>query len=409
MEGGTNRVVRNVGNAGGESSTTGNNRVVGSIAEEVAFTTAASAGTVMRAGWSQLHAFPRVVTDLAPAGVAISSVSLQWTTPGYDGHDGTLQVGSTYFIRVASFTTPDTFSDHRLANISFSTNGVIPGQVASLTLLGLLPSTTYWARVWTTDGDSDVAYASNISTIVMLPIPAPPAPAAGTVLAVNISSISANWATSVGANSYLMVASTGAGLSPVFASSSTLASTATVAGLDPNTTFYLGVAACNPVCSAFTSLGSTLTLAAPALSLSTTSASSTTITLAWSANGNPAGTRFVVRNSTDNITFVSAATVTTPSAFLTGLITGTTYFLEIVALNAADVAAAPSNRIGVRTPDGRDARLRPRRPTPRCCWARAIARQGLRPPAWGPASCITACRAPPTRASASSRSRRRPR
>ncbi len=352
MEGGTNRVVRNVENAGGESSTTASNRVVGSIAEEVAFTTATSGTQVMRAGWSQIHAFPRVVTDLASPNIAITSMTLQWTTPGYDGHDGTLQVGSTYFIRVASFTSPDTFSDHRLANLSFSTFGVLPGEVASVRLLGLLPATTYWARIWTTDGDSNFAYASNISTIVMLPSTAPPIPTPGVLLAAHISSVTANWGVSAGANSYLLVASTGVALSPVYASSSTASSTATVSGLEPNTTYFLGVAACNPVCSLFAPLGSTLTFAAPALSLSTTAASSTTISLAWDANGNPSNTRFVVRSSTDNVSFVSAATVTAPSTILTGLVTATTYYLEIVALNSAGFAAAPSNRIGVRTPDG---------------------------------------------------------
>ena len=117
MDSATNHVVRNVGNAGGESSTSATGRLVGSVAEEVAFTTAASAANVIRAGWSELHAFPRAVTDLVGTSIQISSVTLQWTSPGYDGDDGTLQVGSTYFIRIASYTVPDTFSDHRFANI----------------------------------------------------------------------------------------------------------------------------------------------------------------------------------------------------------------------------------------------------------------------------------------------------
>lgn len=350
MDGTTNHVVRNVDNAGGTSATSTNGRIVGSVAEEVAFTTATSGANVIRAGWSELHAFPRTVTDLAPQTSSASNVTMQWTTPGYDGNNGTLQVGSTYFIRIASYTVPDTFSDHRFANISFSTSGVVPGEVVSVGLLGLLPAATYWVRIWTTDGDSDVSYASNISTVVTLPsLTGPPKPAAGTIVAVQLSSLTANWSSSFGANSYLMVASTAAGFSPVFASSSTLATTATVAGLDLNTTYYIGVTACDPICSPFTSLGSTITLAAPALSLSSTAFSSSTISLAWDTNGNPANVRFVVRGSLDNVNFLPFATVTTSHVVLGGLLNAMTYYLKVVAINAGGTAAAPSNLLAVRT------------------------------------------------------------
>ncbi len=350
MDSGTNHVVRNVDNAGGENSTSATGRLVGSVGEEVVVTTTTSGANVIRAGWSELHSFPNRVTDLAGTNITVSSVTLQWTTPGYDGQDGTLQVGSTYFIRVASYTVPDTFSDHRLANISFSTSGVLPGEVVSIGLLGLETATTYYARLWTTDGDSDISYESNISSFVLKPNSAPPS--GGSLAAVYVTSVTATWATSVDANSYLMIASTQAALTPVFASSTTAASTATVSGLDPNTTHYLAVAACTSVCSLFTSLGSTITLAAPALSLSTTAVSSSTIFLAWNPNGNPGNTRFVVQSSTDNITFVAVATVTTSTAGLLNVLNDTTYFLKIVALNHVGTKAPPSNVLQILTPIG---------------------------------------------------------
>jgi fibronectin type 3 domain-containing protein len=307
----------------------------------------------MRAGWSQVHAFPRTVTDLAPTNIGVSSFTLQWTSPGYDGHDGALQIGSTYFIRVASYTVPDTFSDHRFANISFSTSGVVPGEVVSIGLLGLLPATTYYARIWTTDGDSDISYASNISSGVLRPTPlGPPQPATGTLAAVYISSLTAFWADSFGANSYLLIASTVTSYVPASASSATAATTATLTGLNANTTYFVGVTACDPICSPFTSLGSTVTLAAPALSLSTANVSSTTISLAWNPNGNPSITRFAVRGSTDNVTFLSLKTVTTSNTVLNGLVHATTYYLKIVALNDAGTEADPSNQLAIRTLDG---------------------------------------------------------
>lgn len=350
MDSGTNHVVRNVDNAGGTGATSTNGRMVGSVAEEVVFTTTTSGANVIRAGWSEVHAFPRTVTDLGGQAMTISSVTLRWTTPGYDGDEGTLQVGSTYFIRIASYTVPDTFSDHRLANISFSTSGVVPGELVNISVFGLESGTTYYARLWTTDGDSDVSYESNLSSFVMTS--APFAPTGGEITGAFISSVTATWAVSGGATSYVLIASTEAAFVPVFASSVTAASTATVSGLDPNTTYFLAAAACNFNCSAFTSIGSTITLAASALSLSTTAVSSSTIFLAWNPNGNPGHTRFVVRSSTDNISFVSVATVTVSTAGLQNLLNDTTYYLQIIALNHIGIPASPSNLLTVRTPVG---------------------------------------------------------
>ncbi|MBI5246489.1 MAG: gliding motility-associated C-terminal domain-containing protein [Elusimicrobia bacterium] len=350
MDSGTNHLTRNADNAGGDSATSPTSRLVGSAGEPVAFTTAASAGNtnVVRAGWGELHAFPRTVTDLGGTSIGISSVTLQWTTPGYDGHDGTLQIGSTYYISFASFTVPDIFSNHRLANISFSTNGVVPGEQVSIGLMGLQSGTTYWARIWTTDGDSNIAYESNLSSFVLS---GAFAPTSGELLTVNVTSITASWAISFAAENYLLVASTAVNYIPVAASSFTAATTATLTGLDPNTTYFLGVSAC-PGCSAVTSLGSTITLAAPALSLSTTAVSSSTINLVWNPNGNPANTRFVVRRSTDNINFVSAATVTAAAVNFANLLNDTTYYLFVVALNQVGTQAPPSNLLVVRTPIG---------------------------------------------------------
>jgi len=349
MDGTDNHMPRNVTNSGGTSATSTNGRLVGSVSEEVVLTTTTSGANTIRSGWSQLHAFPRTVTDLTPlVDIAPSSATLRWSTPGYDGNDGTLQIGSTYFIRVASYTVPNTFSDHRLANISFSTFGVVPGELVSIGLLGLTPGTTYWARLWTTDGDSDLSYASNITSFTMVPLPG--APTGVSIVAVNISSVTANWAQSSGASAYVLIASTASGLSPVYASSSTAASTATVSGLDPNTTYFLAASACNTLCSSFTPLGSTITLAAPALSLSTTSVSTTTFSMAWSANGNPAGTSFNVRGSTDNVTFTSFAVVTTTGASFSGLTGGTTFYLRVIAFNHAGIAASPSELLTLRLP-----------------------------------------------------------
>ncbi len=356
MDSATNHAVRNVNDAGGTTATTPNNRLVGNVGESVSFTTSTSGGNTIRSGFSELHAFPNKVQDLTSASPFVSSVTVLWTTPGYDGANGALQVGSTYYIRIATYTVPDTFSDHRLADISFSTSGVNPGDAASVGFFGLLPATTYYARIWTTDGDSNVSYESNITSWTMRPNPAPPQPGSGQITAAFVSSVTATYSSSFGANSYLVVASTMNTLTPVWASSSTVLTTATPSGLDPNTTYYVGAAACNPTCSNFTDLGSTVTLAASAVSLTTTTVSSATIGLAWGGAGNPAYTRYVVRESTDNVSFISLSTVTALTKTLTdaqdGILNAATYYFEIVALNEAGTPALPSNRITARTPVG---------------------------------------------------------
>ncbi|MBI3565919.1 MAG: gliding motility-associated C-terminal domain-containing protein [Elusimicrobia bacterium] len=169
-----------------------------------------------------------------------------------------------------------------------------------------------------------------------------------------VSSLTASWTVAAGATDYVLAASTSAALppSPVAASSTTLSSTATLAGLAPNTTYFLSVSACSGGCSAFVPLGSTVTFAAPAVGLSTTAVSSSTVGLAWSPNGNPLGSPFVVLRSTDGIAFAAASTVTAPGAALAGLTGGVTYYFEVVALGADGSAAAPSNVLTVVTPSG---------------------------------------------------------
>lgn len=172
MDSETNSITRDVVNGGGGDSSSTNNSLIGSFSEEVVLTTTASSANLIRSGWSGLHAFPGKVTDLAGLpDVTASSVTLQWTSPGYDGGLGGLMSGSTYFIRVASHTAPGTFSDHRLANVSFSTSGVLPGATVNAGATGLQPNTTYWARLWTIDADGDLSYASSISTFVTLAMP----------------------------------------------------------------------------------------------------------------------------------------------------------------------------------------------------------------------------------------------
>ena len=160
MDSAANLLARNVVNGGGLASASASYDMVGSVGEEVAFTTQAAGVSLMRAGWSELHAFPGVIGVVTPVtGVSASSVTLVFNAPGYDGFLGSLQVGTSYLVRVASYTVPDTFSSYTFANQTISTSAVNPGDAVGAEATGLLPSTIYFAQFWTVDADGNVALA----------------------------------------------------------------------------------------------------------------------------------------------------------------------------------------------------------------------------------------------------------
>ena len=172
-----NTIARDVVNAGGNGSSSGllttNNAMIGSVGEEVMLTTMTSgtggANNTVRAGWSEIQSFPGTATGLAAAlDNSVSSATLNWSAPGYDGSLGKLQPGTTYFIRVASYTVPDTFDTFVYNNFSLSTTNITPGFGVGTGATGLVPNTTYFAQLWTLDADANLSYASSRATFTTL-------------------------------------------------------------------------------------------------------------------------------------------------------------------------------------------------------------------------------------------------
>ncbi len=221
------------------------------------------------------------------------------------------------------------------------------------TAAGLSGNTSYYLEAVAVNGAGVASAPSNIVEVLTLPGP-PAAPTGGSPQTVYASSATATWALSAGATDYILVASSNPALppSPVVSSSTALTSTGTLTGLGPNSTYYFFVTACDFGCSSYTAIGSTITDAAPAITLSTTSVSSTTISVAWNADGNPAGTEYKVEISTNGAYFTPLTTTTSLTATAAGLSGNTSYYLEAVAINGAGAAAAPSNVVQVLTLPG---------------------------------------------------------
>lgn len=291
------------------------------------------------------------------------SVSLSWTEPYHTA--GTAPF--TYDVRVS---TVGQISD----DISFSTSPLLSvfspslpptpgagGGSAGFVAAGLTSGVTYYFAIREKDSTTlfgpwkrSVAQTLNVNNFATPYSGVPPQPGTGAITFVGITSATADWGATLGTTNYTLLLSTNSGnpAAPVSASSTTAGSTATVTGLIANTTYFFFATACDLGCSLETPVGSTITLAAPATSLSTTSVSSSTVDLSWAAPGDPAGTKFYVDISSDGVSFSSTTTSTTLGTEVGGLTGGVTYYFEVVAVNGAGTPTVPSNIVRVLTPAG---------------------------------------------------------
>jgi len=229
------------------------------------------------------------------------------------------------------------------------------GALPTASLAGLVANTTYFAFASAVNHNGvRTAYAALGSTATLT---LPPAAASPAFVGVGQSSATFSWLPNgnpLNVTTYSVVLSTGAAFN-AFAgnvafttSPAGAAPTATaLAGLASNTTYYGYAAAINwnGAVSAYASLGSTATLAAaPATVITTfTAVHITSLTVSWSASGNPLGiTTYTVQLSTaadfnsfaTSVVFATAPT-SGPSATFTGLSDFTEYYFRVRALNHA--------------------------------------------------------------------------
>lgn len=261
-------------------------------------------------------------TSLAVSGTEIVT---SWTPNGNPS-------GTTYGVQVS---TSSNFSP-----VLASQTGV--GNSATVT--GLTSVSTYYFRVQAINGaGTPTAYVTLSSATTLRSTPGVSA-----FTGLTVSQIQANWTANGNSpqKTYTAVLSTGA--SPGtngFAgnvSSTTANLFAVFSGLALNATYYVDVQAMEMGGGgAFTSLGSTWTLAAAPAASGLAGISSHSITASWTS-GNPTGTLYLLQASTNASfdTITSSVTTASLAATVDGLTALTTYYLEVEAINLAGTPSA---------------------------------------------------------------------
>ncbi|TPW18963.1 MAG: cell wall surface anchor family protein, partial [Elusimicrobia bacterium] len=263
--------------------------------------------------------------------VGVSSVTAAWAAGGN-------RPGTVFEAQVSS----DSFAT---VNESSATAALSAG------FEGLAGAASYAFRVRAlgVDGAPSAFLSLGATTTLTPPVGLSlPGDAATAFPAVGLSSVAAAWASGgngagalyeaqLSSDSFatVNVSSVTAGLSAVFGTGGE------GPALDLNRGYSVRVrASSGAVTTGFNPLGSVFTLADAPASAALAALGTSSATLSWGANGNPASTRYEAQLSTDAFASLNASSLTYgTSAVFTGLAQNTTHHLRVRALNGA---ASPS-------------------------------------------------------------------
>ncbi|MDE2489264.1 MAG: fibronectin type III domain-containing protein [Elusimicrobia bacterium] len=264
-----------------------------------------------------------VTLATAPSGASLTVVSsasatLQWSAGGNPP-------STAYEMSLST----DVFSTSASTPIAFSTDWTSTSAV----LGGLSDATTYYFRV---RAENFAGVATGFSAVVSTPTLPGPVTALSTA-APTTTSLMWSWTGTTGAalRDYEVVSSSDGAIlgTPPTASFS-------LTGLSTNTAYGARVAGVDASGSGPLSSDATAyTLAAKPISSTFSAVYVSSLTLAWNADGNPAGTTFQIARSTDGASYSTLAS-TTSASYTDAGIGNATYYYEIRAFNGDSVASA---------------------------------------------------------------------
>lgn len=208
---------------------------------------------------------------------------------------------------------------------------------SSIGIGGLSLGTTYFVRVRAFNGRSSDFSGGTPTTFLSGSLVTRPSAPQLTATALSNTSIRYDWTAVPGATGYTLY---GAGGAPVLYAGANL--TFTSAALTTNASYGAEVEANTSAGSGARSSAFAFTLANPPTIPTTPAVNSTSVTYAWSANGNPSYTFYELNVSTDALFGVVIATVptSTTQATVTGLLPGTNYFARARAISGGQATTA---------------------------------------------------------------------
>jgi titin len=274
---------------------------------------------------------PFAPTSLGASATSSSSIDLSWTDNSTD---------ETNFVVERSATSGSAFR-------TIAILGVNTTSYADMT--GLSASTTYYYRVYATNGVGSPGFSNEASATTDAP-PGSTIPTAPTGLgatAISSSSIDLGWTdNSTNETNYVIQRSTtsSSGFTTIATLGTNTTSYADTTGLSASTTYYYQVYATNSAgSSGFSNEASAITDPAPLTppiapsGLGATAISSSSISLSWTDNSSDESNFVVQRSTTSGSGFTTIATLganTTSYADTAGLSASTTYYYQVYATNS---------------------------------------------------------------------------
>ncbi|HNW43767.1 MAG TPA: hypothetical protein PKI19_04630 [Elusimicrobiales bacterium] len=275
---------------------------------------------------AQGRTMPAVMTGLNLTDIFYSNAFVAWNLVPSADHYRLEAATSTDFSTVVSYA--------ETANPS----------ATSLLLWGLAANTSYYLRAGAFNSENQGVYVMlpATSTLANPPVEGP--------FTVNPSSLTLNWGTNSNPadTRYWAELDDNPGFSSPSSATVTLSS-AVFTGLNPNTYYWSRVTALNRLGgkSLTVNFTSVATGAKNPGGATATGILATTVTVTWTDGGNIAGTRYLVKISSDpGFSFAFSSDTLRLSATFYGLVSNASYYMNVAARNLEGAPTSPARSLG---------------------------------------------------------------